>query len=148
MRKSVLFLGAALLLAAGATSGMANAQDRAARNLPAAGQAVHQAAPIILPGKKGKSDFAVVNSDGSLARGRGVASIEVIDTGITIAHFTKDKTACAYTATIGLGGSSGTSAPGYVTVVGSAVDPNGVFMETFDTTGALASLGYHLVTTC
>ena len=147
MRKTILFSSAALLLAAGATAATANAQYRATHNLPT-GRTVHQSSPILAPGKKAKSDFAVVNSDGSLAKGRGVASIEVLGTGITIAHFTKDKTACAYVATIGLGGSSGTSAPGYVTVVGSAADPDGVFMETFDTTGTLAALGYHLVTVC
>jgi len=147
MSKSVLFASAAVV-ALSASVAMANgASERAIHNLPAAGQApVHQIS-VPPPGHR-RSDFAVVNSDGSLARGRNVASVDHLAAGVYIVHFTTLKTGCAFTATVGLGGSSGTSAPGYATVVGSAADPNGVFMDTYGSNGVNADLGFHLVTTC
>jgi hypothetical protein len=148
MSKSVLFASAAVV-ALSASVAMANgASERAIHNLRTAGQApAHQ--NIVAPGKRAlKSDFAVVNADGSLARGRNVASVEHLAGGVYIVHFTRDKTGCAFNATVGLGGSSGTSPPGYATVVGAAVDPNGVFMDTYNSAGSNADLGFHLVTTC
>jgi hypothetical protein len=133
MSKSVLFASAAVV-ALSASVAMANgASERAIHNLPAAGQApVHQVS-VPPPGHR-KTDFAVVNSDGSL--------------GVYIVHFATVKTGCAFNATVGLGGSSGTSPPGYATVVGAAVDPNGVFMDTYNSAGTNADLGFHLITTC
>jgi hypothetical protein len=147
MSKSVLFASAAVV-ALSASVAMANgASERAIHNLPAAGQApIHQVS-VPPPGHR-RSDFAVVNADGSVAKSRNVASVDHLTTGVYIVHFTTNKTACAYTATVGLGGSSGTSAPGYATVVGSAADPNGVFMDTYGSNGVNADLGFHLVTTC
>ena len=146
MRKTILIAGAAVI----AFSAIATASDggnRAAHNLPAAGQAPIQQKMVPPPGKA-RSDFAVVNADGTLARGRNVLSVEHVSTGTYIVHFASNKTACAFVAAVGLGGSSGTSAPGYTTVVGSAADVNGVFMNTYNSSGVKADLGFHLVTAC
>lgn len=55
---------------------------------------------------------------------------------------------CAYTATIGLGGNTGASAPGEITVVGRAGTSNGLFIQTFDSTGSIADRSFHVVVTC
>jgi hypothetical protein len=147
MNKSVL-LASAAVVALSASVAMANdASERAIHNLPAAGQAlVHQVS--VPPSGRRRSDFAVVNADGSVARSRNVVGVDHVGTGVYVVHFATDKTGCAYTATIGLSGNSGTSLPGYATVVGSAVDPNGVFLDTYGSSGTTTDLGFHLVTTC
>ncbi len=90
--------------------------------------------------------FAVVNSDGSLsgqnfgASGSarlGVGTYEVFFGGSVI-------TGGAYTASIGLAGNVGASAPGEITVVGRVGTANGLFIQTFDSTGALADRGFHV----
>jgi hypothetical protein len=55
---------------------------------------------------------------------------------------------CAYIATLGLSADSGGASPGYVEVVGAAGDPRGVFVETFDSTGAITPEGFHLSVAC
>ncbi len=57
-------------------------------------------------------------------------------------------TACGYTATIGLSGTAGSSAPGTVTVVGRSGTPKGVYIQTFDTKGHPMDLGFHLILAC
>lgn len=144
MLKIILLAGTALALAA---SGSMAASQRQLTNHLMPGQLAKQSIHVPPPGKR-RADFAVVNSDNSLARGRNVVSVDNLGSGISIVHFASDKTQCAYTATVGLSGSSGISSPGYATVVGAAVDPNGVFMDTYGSSGTLAALGYHLVTSC
>jgi hypothetical protein len=144
MLRIVLLAGTALALAA--TGGMAASQRQLTNHLMP-GQIVKQSLHVPPPGKR-RADFAVVNSDNTLARGRNVVAVDNLAAGVSIVHFNSDKTQCAFTATVGLSGSSGTSPPGYATVVGAAVDPDGVFMDTYNPSGANAALGYHLVTSC
>jgi hypothetical protein len=144
MLKIILLASTALALAA--TSGMA-ASERERTNHLMPGQLANQTNSVPPPGKA-RSDFAVVNSNNTLARGRNVLAVDNIAPGVSVVHFASNKTQCAYTATVGLSGSSGTSAPGYATVVGAAVDPNGVFMDTYNPAGSNAALGYHLATHC
>ena len=100
------------------------------------------------------SDFvqpliAVVNADGSLSRGsEGTSSESTGGVGSYRVFFSRDITSCAFTASIGLSGSEGTSAPGFITVVGAAVSSAGVFVTTDDAAGASTNLGFHLVVTC
>jgi hypothetical protein len=92
---------------------------------------------------------AVVNADGTVDRGKGVTSVtHTAAAGSYIVHFDRNVRACAYTASIGLSGASGTSARGFITVVGAAADSNGVFVTTDDIAGAPAERGFHLVVTC
>jgi hypothetical protein len=91
---------------------------------------------------------AVVNADASVARGVGVVSASTSGTGNKIVIFDRNVRDCTYTASIGLSGASGTSAPGFITVVGAAIDENGVFVTTDDTLGASTDLGFHLHLTC
>ncbi len=102
--------------------------------------------------------WAVVNSNAILARGSGVSSVvnaTPIDHGLYRVFFTRDITTCAFTATIGLAGNSGTENPGFITVVGSAVDgprgepnENGVLVTTHSTSGAIDGRGFHLTVDC
>jgi hypothetical protein len=91
---------------------------------------------------------AVVNADGSLARGVGAASVSTSGTGNKIVIFDRNVRDCTYTASVGLSGASGTSAAGFITVVGAAIDENGVFVTTDDILGASTDLGFHLHLTC
>ena len=106
------------------------------------------AGPDSVPAKAGKPMWAVVDPDGTLARGKGVASAEIVGTGTYIVHFTKNVRACSYVGTIGLSGASGTSADGFITTVGAAADVNGVFVTTDNTSATRTNLGFHLQVQC
>jgi len=95
-----------------------------------------------------KDRWAVVNSDGTFARGKGVTFVETSGTGNYIVHFDKNVRACTYLGTIGLSGASGTESPGFITTVGAAVDVNAVFVTTDDIAGASALRGFHLYVGC
>ena len=97
---------------------------------------------------KAKSYYAVVDADGTLARGRGAVSATNLGAGAYIVTFSKNVRACSYTATVGLSGASGVSAPGFITTVGAAASEMGVFLTTHDTTGASSNLGFHLQVEC
>ncbi|MFY1637147.1 hypothetical protein ACN27F_28395 [Solwaraspora sp. WMMB335] len=88
--------------------------------------------------------FAVVNSAGTLVRGFGAVSATRLTTGTYQVVFSHDLTGSAYVGSVGLPGSVGASAPGEITVVGRAGIPNGVFIQTFTSAGALADRGFHL----
>ncbi len=88
--------------------------------------------------------FAVVRSDGSLARGFQAVSAARLAPGRYQVLFAHDLTGSAYTGTLGLDVNSGVSPSGQIAVVGRAGAPNGVFVETFDATGSFADRGFHL----
>jgi len=93
--------------------------------------------------------FAVVNSDGSLARAGcpGTASV-LLNAGQYQVSFPRDITACGFVGTVGLSTFGGTSPQGMITVVGRAGSPDAVFIQTSDATGTLTSLGFHLSIQC
>jgi hypothetical protein len=97
-----------------------------------------------------KDFWAVVNSDGTLARDRGAVSAEKNPDflGAYEVIFFRNVRDCAYVATIGISGSSGTSAPGEITVAGRLENRRGVFVSTHDSTGAPADRGFHLQVSC
>jgi hypothetical protein len=92
--------------------------------------------------------YAVVNANGTLARGRRTVSATRLGTGAYEVIFRKDVRKCAYVATIGLSGSAGSSLPGEITVVGRAGNDRGVFVTTHSSGGASADLGFHLAVLC
>lgn len=93
--------------------------------------------------------FAVVNADGTVARGFPISPTAThISTGTYEVDFKTGITACAYNGTIGLSGTSGASVPGLITVVGRAGNPKGIFVQTFNATGALTDLGFHIEVAC
>src|SRR5687768_9877828 len=92
--------------------------------------------------------FAVVNANGTLARGRRAVSATRLGTGAYEVVFRKDVRKGAYLATIGLSGSAGASLPGEITVVGRSGNDRGVFLTTHSSGGASAGLGFHLAVHC
>jgi hypothetical protein len=88
--------------------------------------------------------FAVVNADGTLARGFQASSASKLSTGTYQVIFAHDITGSAYIGTLGLSGSIGGSPSGQIAVVGRFGTPNGVFVQTFDAAGNAADRGFHL----
>ncbi|MFY1690395.1 hypothetical protein [Plantactinospora sp. WMMB782] len=88
--------------------------------------------------------FAVVNANGTLARGFGVLSSSRITTGQYQVVFIQSVVRSAFTATLGLTGSLGASPPGEIAVVGRAGNANGVFVQTFTSAGVPADRSFHL----
>lgn len=106
-----------------------------------------------------QGDRRWVVCDGNVAIGsscyvRGVGALAAsgqvtkIGTGTFDIRFDIGIRQCAYTATIGLTGNSGASAPGEITVVGRAGTNNGVFLQTFDSAGNVADRSFHLLVNC
>jgi hypothetical protein len=133
-----------LLAGSALAGGTANNTTPGARAVPAGQFSATKAI-----GVKGA---AVINPDGSVARGSklpfAVVSAKKLLTGEYEVIFNKSVAACAYTATIGLAGSSGISQPGTTTVVGRNLQPKGVYVTTRDSSGAALDLGFHLIVTC
>jgi hypothetical protein len=91
--------------------------------------------------------FAVVNSDGTLARGsQGVTSNG--GGGNVIVVTPRDVTNCAYVATVGLTGSTSTASDGTATVVGRSDDATAVYVSTYSQSGASAAEAFHLIILC
>jgi hypothetical protein len=91
--------------------------------------------------------WAVVNADGSLARGRNVVSSERDQEGVYIVVFKKDVTRCAYVAT------AGSAVAGGVLLTSVAVAPkngdaNAVLVVSVDLQGNFSDNGFHLKVFC
>ena len=93
--------------------------------------------------------WAVVNSDGTLARGGSNVTV-TMNSGIGEyqVRFDQNVRGCVYVATLGLTGSAGTDPPGMITVVGESASVFGVWISTYDSAGALADRSFHLVVFC
>jgi hypothetical protein len=91
--------------------------------------------------------WAVVNSDGTLARGNAT-SAQHVDVGAYEVDFAGKVKKCAFTATTGLSGTSGSSPAAFVTVAGRNGNANGVYVATFDASGNQADFGFHLNVRC
>lgn len=88
--------------------------------------------------------YAVVRSDGTLARGFEAVSAANLGTGVYQVIFAHDITGSAYLGTLGLDIDSGESPSGQIAVVGRFDAANGVFVQTFDAAGNPADRGFHL----
>jgi hypothetical protein len=143
-------VGAAVVGAVTVTVGIGIAQGvGGSGNGPQPAASVHMK-PALKPGiPKTQAMFAVVNPDGTLARGSGVASSRHVSTGRYDVRFKRGVRKCGYAATIGGAGSSGTPAPGFVTVVGRNGAKTGIWVATTATDGTTATdYGFHLTVTC
>ena len=88
--------------------------------------------------------WAVVKNDGTIARSADTSGASKVSTGQYEVDFDRDVSACAYTATIGT--ATGGSAQGEVDV--APAPPDGVAVETLDTSGTHADLPFHLMVVC
>ena len=91
--------------------------------------------------------FAVINADGTRVRGQAVSSSR-ISTGAYEVRWNRNITTCAWTGTLGLGGFIGGVGPGMIAVTGRAGTNNGVFVETFDRTGASTDEPFTVLVVC
>jgi hypothetical protein len=92
--------------------------------------------------------FAVVNSDGSLARGFGAVSSRILFTGQYEVVFNRNMTGCAFVATLGSSGSFTVPPSGEIAVAGRTDKVNAVFIATYGSGGAFANGGFHLAVHC
>jgi hypothetical protein len=95
-----------------------------------------------------KSRFAVVNSNGTLVRGRGVVSTQQVS-GFPAAYeiiFDTQTTGCAYIGTVGLPGIG--QIDGFLTTARRTATSNGVFVRTFDASGVEAPRTFHVELLC
>jgi hypothetical protein len=92
--------------------------------------------------------FAVVNADGTLARGKGVTSVTKIGTGTYDVRFSRNIGTCTWEGTVGFGQFSGSTGPAQITITGRAGTTNGLFVTTFNATGASTDEPFHALVVC
>jgi hypothetical protein len=99
--------------------------------------------------------WAVVNSNGTLARGSGVTAVVNDSAANKRVYFSRDVRGCAFSATIGLASNGGVEGAGFITVAGTGSDgPQGqpfqigVFVRTTSVANTEATRGFHLQVTC
>ncbi|MCJ2564404.1 MAG: collagen-like protein [Candidatus Thermoplasmatota archaeon] len=100
------------------------------------------------PGTPATVLWAVVESNGTLARGSNVVSTNYEGVGWYTVRFNQDVRACVYVATLGYTGFLGVAPPGSITVVGEFADPTGVWVATDDMTGTDTDRSFHLAVFC
>lgn len=91
----------------------------------------------------GRERWAVVNPDGTLARGRGNPTVTYGGIGAYTVKFGSTVSNCAYTATTALPGG-----PSYATVFLDPADGSVVHVFTFDGFGNPTDLPFHLIVAC
>ena len=92
--------------------------------------------------------FAVINANGSFARGKGVLSSANLAGGQYEVRFNRNVAGCAYIATVGSSATAGVEQTGEITTVRRAGTTNGVFLTTTDSAGTFANRGFHLMVAC
>jgi hypothetical protein len=92
--------------------------------------------------------FAVVASNGALARGSGALSSSRLGVGTYQVDFSSNLLACAYIATVGTTGAGSIGTASVATVAQRAGLPKSLFIQTFDPSGAVADLSFHVTTKC
>lgn len=90
---------------------------------------------------------AVVAANATLENGSGVVSVTSEGTGYFGVVFDQNVVDCAYIATLGPGGGV-TPPPGSATTASLAVNADGVWVATYNATGALTSLEFNLHVYC
>jgi hypothetical protein len=91
--------------------------------------------------------FAVLNPDGSLVRGKAVASTQHISTGVYDVRFNRNISSCAWTGSIGFGTFGGSTGPSEISVTGRSATNNGLFVQTFAGASA-ADLPFTVLVVC
>jgi len=92
--------------------------------------------------------FAVVNADSTKLRGKAVASIASLGTGVYDVRFNRNISACAWTGTVGLGTFGGSTGSAMISVSGRAGTNNGLFVQTFNGAAAPTNLPFTVVVIC
>jgi hypothetical protein len=91
--------------------------------------------------------YAVVRADGGLIRSTAGATSTKEGTGVYRVNFNRNVSGCAFSAGEHDGGTSfGTV--GFTALATNGNTPNGVFVQTFNSSGAAADEEFHLIVTC
>jgi hypothetical protein len=93
------------------------------------------------PGEPATRLWAVINADGSLARGSGATSSTDLGTGTYQVLFNRDVTACSYQATR-------SDVQGLILAQPRNHHPNGVYVGVYTPTNAPTSSGFNLAVFC
>lgn len=92
---------------------------------------------------------AVVNANGTLARGNGVVSTATaVGVGEYVVTFERNVSGCAFTANRGQTANSGEAPPGDVTVAGAVGNTDGVYLQVTNAAGADQAGSFHLQVQC
>jgi hypothetical protein len=94
--------------------------------------------------------FAVVASDGTKVRGKAVASTTRLSTGSYDVRFNRNITKCAWTGSVGVGSVpfGGSTGPVMIAVNGRAGTNNGLFVQTWNGSGAATDEPFSVVVIC
>ena len=95
-----------------------------------------------------KRVFAVVHADGTEGRGRGFKSSEKTSTGTYTVLFDRRIKKCIWQGTIGQGNFEGSSGPGEISITGRNGTKNGLYVTTFDSSGAAKDLPFLALVVC
>jgi hypothetical protein len=124
-------------------------QARSLRRALALSTAAASMIPAAAPARPPQPSYAVVNADGTLARGLNATGVVQLGTGIFEVDFNRDVSGCAYHGNVGLAQSGGTPPVGYLTVAPRLGNPKGVYIEVLDPTGEnFLNAGFHLHVAC
>jgi hypothetical protein len=143
-RAVTLLATVATVLAAGGGAYAATASSGQANNGRASGS-TH--GPFMSTKTAFVAGAAVVNSNGTLARGLGVVSTTQIHTGAYQVLFTHKVNRCGYEATLG-STSTGVGPDAQIGVASRAGHKNGVWINTYSSSGSLTNEPFHLIVVC
>ena len=87
--------------------------------------------------------WAVVDSDGTPRRGKGLTTSSNVSTGQSKVRFTQELSQCAYSATLDL--NSGFS---FVSLTPPDASPRNVFVRTLNRDGVVRDTRFHFVVNC
>lgn len=91
---------------------------------------------------------AVIKTDGTTARGRGIVSSQGLVTGQYEVIFTQNVSGCAFIATVGGPGSGLSTQSLTVTTATRATNPNGAFVSVKKADGTNFDHAFHIVARC
>jgi hypothetical protein len=92
--------------------------------------------------------YAVVNSNGTLARGAAVSSVLRQDVGRYRVGFNRDISTCAFTGTLGNAGGGFPQTGTIVVAFSDTPETNDIYIETRDAVELYADRSFHLQTSC
>jgi len=119
---------------------------KGAAGTPGAAGPAGPAGPSGATGPAATALWAVVATNGSMARGSHVTSTDKVAAGQYVVVFDRDVKACAYVGS--LGGIAAESMLGQISVTRRSINANGVFVRTLDSTGASTDKSFHLAVFC
>ena len=100
------------------------------------------------PGRRRRRSSRPVAANGAFVRGSNVTSSAKLFDGQYEVIFNLDVSSCTYMVTRGDTDSNATPPPGMAVITARQMNANGVFVRTFDHTGALADLNFHVAVFC